>query len=1246
MTDWYNQYVWSLTEGKFNKNARANQSKKIQPAFRKFLREHGSIFNNEDILKPLSKAWNPVTKRIVNRSTMYTKAGHPRSKYRDIVRRQYQPDIVFELSEIQPQFGVIKKFNTVDYDCKLVQTYESASTIDILEALMNACVPKMHGSLSNRILIETMKMIDGVSQKVSWSHAFVTNEVVQSKYPNDSLEQAWVKFMLAQLQEVYAMEEWDFTNATITLQTNFVPQGGGCTKLPAFLQAKRGIFHIINDDDLCGQRCLAAYVHGGYKDLNRKGRGEKQLDKLTKNMCERLNMHGKMSYIDFDKFAKEYKKMVVILHDVSGEAIHTSEDEREDTTSTEHIVYIFHDVTIEHYHLVTKMDAFLSTPNRRRKWCPACVKSYEASAFQTHDCKAKKCKCCQSSTDHSTNKKWIRCGVCNKFCFNNECLQAHMVSHQYKCSNKSLGFKKGDIKDTKKWMCGKCNKWVDMERHLAEEHVCGEIKCDNCHEFHTDADHRCNIMKPLSPKHSSEEFIAFDFESKFVDGIHTVNFAHLKYLYPEARKERYAQGVGIAMANGAELEDIPPLVLKKSFNNINDFVEFARSCHKTTFIAHNMKGYDGWLIHHHLRKNFGRKPDKIILAGDKIMYMQFEGGVRFIDSLNFIQSTLSDMPSMFGLDESQFKKGYFPYIMNTNEYENYKGPMPPVEMFEPEKMKPTSRNLKKCKGCMHKATLATQKDFYDWHAAEVASGKVYDFQKELVEYCVSDVDILRKSLEVFRDDMMEQNYGADPLQYITIAGYCQHVYLMFHAPTEKELEEGLEIGSHEYPQTALAVLKKDEYDAMKKGFKGGRTEVFRQHREWSDDEIKKGIFGRYIDIASLYPSVQFFDELPYGIPTVHDFGEDGRDDVDVRQYFGYVVCDVQPPSDLKIPLLGGTSESGKFCFGLDRMCKATIPTPELHKSLELGYKIERVYKVFHFKKSRDLFKSYIRTFSRAKIESGFKGSDSERDELIQTYKEKFGIELRAEHMKPNPGRKLNSKLMLNSLWGKFGQRQMKTSKYLLEPTHWYKLLGRSLKGEVAIHSRVHMGDCLYVEYMELEESNTNLKATNVALCGMVTSNARLRLYEVIGDKRLQDRVLYCDTDSAIYEYRKDEYNPKEGELLGEWEPEFDEPMKKFVAVGPKTYAYQKKSGHFEVKSKGVQLTHENLKCVNFDTYKKLVDDGTNIQSSAMLFKKTKEGLSTVHTPKILQLEKSSFKRQLVEGSYDTLPFGYKKQKTH
>ena len=44
-------------------------------------------------------------------------------------------------------------------------------------------------------------------------------------------------------------------------------------------------------------------------------------------------------------------------------------------------------------------------------------------------------------------------------------------------------------------------------------------------------------------------------------------------------------------------------------------------------------------------------------------------------------------------------------------------------------------------------------------------------------------------------------------------------------------------------------------------------------------------------------------------------------------------------------------------------------------------------------------------------------------------------------IKHNPGMRAISKLCLNSLWGKFGQRNnMKKTEYVTEPSEFYKIL--------------------------------------------------------------------------------------------------------------------------------------------------------------------------------------------------------------
>ena len=65
-----------------------------------------------------------------------------------------------------------------------------------------------------------------------------------------------------------------------------------------------------------------------------------------------------------------------------------------------------------------------------------------------------------------------------------------------------------------------------------------------------------------------------------------------------------------------------------------------------------------------------------------------------------------------------------------------------------------------------------RKEFFEWCKAKKDEGYVFDFKKELKEYCRSDVDIL---LMKFREDFITLEI-IDPFQFITIASVCSTIY--------------------------------------------------------------------------------------------------------------------------------------------------------------------------------------------------------------------------------------------------------------------------------------------------------------------------------------------------------------------------------------------------------------------------------------------------------------------------------------
>ena len=212
---------------------------------------------------------------------------------------------------------------------------------------------------------------------------------------------------------------------------------------------------------------------------------------------------------------------------------------------------------------------------------------------------------------------------------------------------------------------------------------------------------------------------------------------------------------------------------------------------------------------------------------------------------------------------------------------------------------------------------------------------------------------------------------------------------------------------------------------------GGRTNAAKlYHCCQGDEQI------RYVDFTSLYSHVNRSKTVPTGHPKIitENF------DQNVSNYFGLIKCTVVPPRALFHPVLPYRTQ-GKLMFALCRTCadtcnqtpcthsdaeraiRGTWCTIELEKALEKGYRLLQIHEVWHFpQKSDTLFKEYIDTFAKIKLEaSGYPkncATDEQKQAYVDDILEHQGIQLDSAKIVYNPGLRALAKLMLNSFWGK------------------------------------------------------------------------------------------------------------------------------------------------------------------------------------------------------------------------------------
>lgn len=758
--------------------------------------------------------------------------------------------------------------------------------------------------------------------------------------------------------------------------------------------------------------------------------------------------------------------------------------------------------------------------------------------------------------------------------------------------------------NTKRLFCETC--FVCHDKRAKKPHICEGLQCNYCYTKYSTKE-AFRLHSVIDPTHCDKcnMFIRYGNECKIKheekckaliiqckmcginydeDAIHTcsaykciycckmVEEGHVCYIdtYRKSLKvKKYSPWVwDIESAIDENNQHTPSKICaisfegeKVTFNNLTCFVNYFISlkCQVKLF-AHNAKAYDTYLLRVHLIENMNLLPKSVLMRGQKILFMSFKN-IHFLDSMNHIQGSLQSQIKTFGL--SVDNKGFFPYTFYTPDKKNYIGNVPPIKYFNKQCIDP---------------------QFNEWYTS--FDTNTYNIDEECEKYCYQDCEILRQALISYQSNAITEN-NLDPLEFVTLPSYAQKVYLMSHY-CENE-------------KTPLAHLSKEVDLFIQESFKGGRTEVFKLR---ASGNLK------YIDVSSMYPTVQKFDLLPYGKPIEFSGSlEDVNNDE-----IGFIDCRVICPH-MHIPLLMIHDAKTDKLIAPTGSFRGTWTTHELIKAVSLGYKITKKYKGYKFKAVRGMFSSYVDKYYKGK-------TDAKENN--------------------NQGKAALCKLMLNSLWGKFAQKNnLDKNDYITNPTKWFEIVDDESR-EIKTFESTPDGN-LFVRWkwdqddMWETSNNMSFNTRNIALASAITACARLRLYEVMEDKGTD--ICYVDTDSCIYvdtsdtsetvETRSVSDTPVSNAVkLGDWELEAE--ITEFVAIGPKSYAYITSSGEEVAKCKGFSADW-----ITFEKYQSIIDNRTLTHTYETLeFKRTPHGISTSMLTKELSFV---FNKRALGKGYETTP---------
>ena len=558
--------------------------------------------------------------------------------------------------------------------------------------------------------------------------------------PFCSLEELTTEKVLSHVEKVVQSNEEFRLNTTVNIDVIRVemPHGSGRFKrttlnIRDYLKKKKCVIPINNKDNLCLARALVVSIARIEKDPRYRGmsQGNGIQRERAFDLHEAANVPlgpcGLKEVDLFQQYLVNYQ-IVVVSGDQDNAIIYPPQPRT--NPNPEKSIYLYYQA--KHFDVISSLPAFLNTSY----FCHACHKGYDVTTDHLCDGMCHSCR----GFGCVIQDGGIVCDECDRLFKNQVCYDRHK-------QEPINGGGRTVCEAIRK--CPKCKQSMDV-RKIRGHQCIDNKKCPTCkiERNPNDLNHKC-YMQQLEPKEESSynQLLFFDFECTQEHGIHEVN---LCVVYDETGEVGVFQGK----------------------NTVMDFCHwlFTPQHHECIVMAHNFQGYDSYPILKYLNQN--AVPCEAIYNGAKCVTLktkvkkphQFKIKIKFIDSLNFIPMALAKFPKTFAQDE--MCKGYFPHFFNKDENQDYVGPIPCQDDYGVNFMKPEAREK-----------------FMTWHQEQVDNNYVFDFRKEIIKYCRSDVDILAECCKLYREmlkgatDTGNDETGIDPFDTATtIAGYCMQVY--------------------------------------------------------------------------------------------------------------------------------------------------------------------------------------------------------------------------------------------------------------------------------------------------------------------------------------------------------------------------------------------------------------------------------------------------------------------------------------
>jgi hypothetical protein len=407
--------------------------------------------------------------------------------------------------------------------------------------------------------------------------------------------------------------------------------------------------------------------------------------------------------------------------------------------------------------------------------------------------------------------------------------------------------------------------------------------------------------------------------------------------------------------------------------------------------------------------------------------------------------------------------------------------------------------------------------------AKEFENKPWNLIEETKKYIYNDIKSLYDIIEKFSKDVYDVE-SINISDVVSISSLTLKIFLTNYYDSKR---------------TPIHIPRYKQHKDIKKAYYGGRTEVLKTYGE-----------DLYLyDVNSLYPSVMLKD-MPVGNLVKSS-------DTNLDNYFGFCYVTVEVPESCKNPALAYRDSRGSIYNPVgswtgwysSEILKTARDVDKAKIIVHYGYKL---------KKGENVFTNFIHNY--------------------------FELKRKATEQK-NDGLRMLAKLMLNSLYGRFGLKYILTTTKIVSSSEFKEL---SLKYKVLDSFRFdEENDLEYIRYAKepsdiLEDldaesykklvskegsGSEDFITRSLPISAMVTSYAASFMHPFLNMS--DNECYYTDTDSLVLKHPLD---PKYvGDGLGQFK--LVGKIKRAYFISPKLYCIILENGDTIIKAKGVDSKH-------------------------------------------------------------------------